>query len=156
MHARRTQCPSLFPSPISLAPLSPFPPLSPSLLSILSLLSPPFSLLPLLFSPFVSPPPAPLSRFRWRPLRAGAGRGGSGRAPGWCGWAVTSSLWRCCGGAVCWRPAISLPQSVVVGEVGLAWGCGGGRAAAWASSGRGQLQQACGFTARALQLCRIN
>jgi hypothetical protein len=28
-----------------------------------------------------------------------------------------------------------------------AWGCGGGRAAAWASSGRGQLQQACGFAA---------
>ena len=26
-------------------------------------------------------------------------------------------------------------------------GCSGGRAAAWASSGRGQLQQACGFTA---------
>ncbi len=28
-----------------------------------------------------------------------------------------------------------------------AWGCGGGRAVVWASSGRGQLQQACGFTA---------
>ena len=36
-----------------------------------------------------------------------------------CGWAVESLLCRCCGGAVCWRPAISLPQSVVVGEVGL-------------------------------------
>jgi hypothetical protein len=32
---------------------------------------------------------------------------------------VSSLLWRCCGGAVCWRQAISLPaQSVVVGEVG--------------------------------------
>ncbi len=30
---------------------------------------------------------------------------------------------------------------------GDAWGCGGERASAWASSGRGQLQQACGFTA---------
>ena len=35
------------------------------------------------------------------------------------GWAVASLLLHCCGGAVCWRPAISLPvQSVVVGEVG--------------------------------------
>jgi hypothetical protein len=55
----------------------------------------------------------------WRRLWAGSGCGGSGRAPGWCGWAVASLLRRCCGGAVCWRPAISLPaQSVVVGEVG--------------------------------------
>ena len=30
---------------------------------------------------------------------------------------------------------------------GDAWGCGGGREAVWASSGRGQLQQACGFPA---------
>jgi hypothetical protein len=52
-------------------------------------------------------------------LWAGSGCGGSGRAPGWCGWAVTSLLWCCCGGAVCWQPAISLlAQSVVVGEVG--------------------------------------
>jgi hypothetical protein len=28
-----------------------------------------------------------------------------------------------------------------------AWGCGGGRTSAWVSSKRGQLQQACGFTA---------
>ena len=28
-----------------------------------------------------------------------------------------------------------------------AWGCGGGRETVWVSSGRGQLQQACGFTA---------
>ncbi len=45
----------------------------------------------------------------WRRLWAGSGCGGSGRAPGWCGWAVASLLRRCCGGAVCWRPAISLP-----------------------------------------------
>ncbi len=55
----------------------------------------------------------------WRLLWAGSGCGGSGRAPGWCGWAAASLLRRCCGGAVCWRPVISLPaQSVVVGEVG--------------------------------------
>jgi hypothetical protein len=55
----------------------------------------------------------------WRRLWAGSGCGGSGRAPGWCGWAVASLLRRCCGEAVCWRPAISLlAQSVVVGEVG--------------------------------------
>ena len=52
-------------------------------------------------------------------LWAGSGCGGFGRAPGWCGWAVSSLLLRCCGGAVCWRPVISLPaQSVIVGEVG--------------------------------------
>jgi hypothetical protein len=85
---------------------------------------------------------------RWRPLWARAGRGGSGRALGLCGCAVASLLRRGCGGAVCWRPAIGLPaQSVVVGEGGAARGCGGGRAAAWASTGRGQLQQECGFTA---------
>jgi hypothetical protein len=44
---------------------------------------------------------------------------GSGRAPGWCGYIVSSLLWQCCGGAVCWLPTICLPlQSVVVGEVG--------------------------------------
>ena len=42
---------------------------------------------------------------RWRRLWARSGCGGSGRAPGWCGWAVASLLRRCCGG----RPAISLP-----------------------------------------------
>jgi hypothetical protein len=67
----------------------------------------------------------------WRRLWAGSGCGGSGRAPGWCGWAVASLLRRFCGGAVCWRPAISLPaQSVVVGEVGrsvgMRWRAGGG------------------------------
>ena len=30
---------------------------------------------------------------------------------------------------------------------GDSWGCGGERAEAWSSSGRGQLQQPCGFTA---------
>ncbi len=66
-----------------------------------------------------------------RRLWAGSGCGGSGRAPGWCGWAVSSLLRRCCGGAVCWRPAISLPtQSVIIGEVGscvgVRWRAGGG------------------------------
>jgi hypothetical protein len=36
-----------------------------------------------------------------RLLWALSGCGGSGWAPGWCGWAVTSLLLRCCGGAVC-------------------------------------------------------
>ena len=55
----------------------------------------------------------------WRCRWAGSGCGGSGLAPGWCGWAVSSLLRSCCGGAVCWRPAISLPvKSVIVGEVG--------------------------------------
>ena len=62
----------------------------------------------------------------------GRGVGGLGeRAPGWCGWAVASLLRLCCGGAVCWRRATSLPaQSVVVGEVGrcvgVRWRAGGG------------------------------
>jgi hypothetical protein len=61
-------------------------------------------------------------------LWAGSGCGGSGRAPGWCGWAVSSLLWCCCGGAVCWRQAISLPgsQSLLVRWVN-AWGCCGRR-----------------------------
>ena len=55
-------------------------------------------------------------------LLAGDGRGGSGRAPGWC----VSLLQRCCGGAVCWQPAICLPTlSVIIGEVchcvGMLW-----------------------------------
>ena len=41
----------------------------------------------------------------WRRLWARSGCGGSGRSPGWCGWAESSLLRRCCGGAVCWRPA---------------------------------------------------
>jgi hypothetical protein len=45
----------------------------------------------------------------WLLLWARSGCGGSGWAPGWCGWAVASLLKRCCGGTVCWRPAISLP-----------------------------------------------
>jgi hypothetical protein len=76
----------------------------------------------------------------WRPLRAGAGRGGSGRAPGWCGCAVASLLLHGFGGPVCWRPAIGLPVRLsMLVRWGAAWGCGGGRAAAWASSGRGPL-----------------
>ena len=43
---------------------------------------------------------------------------------------MASLLRRCCGGAVSWQPAISLPaQSVVVGEVGrcvgVRWRAGG-------------------------------
>jgi hypothetical protein len=34
----------------------------------------------------------------WRRLWAGSECGGSGRAPGWCGWAVASLLRRCCAG----------------------------------------------------------
>jgi hypothetical protein len=72
----------------------------------------------------------------WRRLWAGSGFGGSGRAPGLCGWDVASLLRRFCGGAVCWRPAISLPaQSVVVGEVGrcvgVRWRAGGGVGVLW-------------------------
>jgi hypothetical protein len=50
----------------------------------------------------------------WWPMRAGAGRVGSGLAPGWCGCSVLSLLWCGCGGAVCWRPAICLPTQFVV------------------------------------------
>jgi hypothetical protein len=79
---------------------------------------------------------------------AGSGCGGSGRAPGWCGWAVLSVLRGYCGGGICWRPAISLPsQPVIVGEVGLCLGVLCRSAVSWSSSGRGQLQQAFGFTA---------
>ncbi len=43
----------------------------------------------------------------------------SGRTLGWCACTVAPLLRHCCGGDVCWRPAISLPaQSNVVGEVG--------------------------------------
>ena len=59
-----------------------------------------------------------LARLCWL-LWAAVGCRGSGRAPGWCGCDVVSLLRHCCGGAICWRPAICLPsQSVVVGEVG--------------------------------------
>jgi hypothetical protein len=72
----------------------------------------------------------------WQQLRAGAGRGGSGRAPGWCGCDVLSLLRRGCGGAVCCRPDISLPElSVVVGAVvRCVGGYGGGWTVSWASS----------------------
>ena len=43
--------------------------------------------------------------------------------PSTCGWAVLSLLWHCCGGAVCWCLAISLPaESAIVGEVGRCMG----------------------------------
>jgi hypothetical protein len=43
------------------------------------------------------------------------------------------------------RTSVFRSQSLLVRWVD-AWGCGGERVSAWASSGRGQLQQACGFT----------
>jgi hypothetical protein len=39
----------------------------------------------------------------WLQLWAGAGCGGFGRVPGWCGCGVESLLPHCCGGAVCWQ-----------------------------------------------------
>ena len=45
------------------------------------------------------------------------------------------------------RPSVCQRSPSLLVRWGDAWGCGGGRAAAWASSGRSQLQQACGFTA---------
>ena len=45
------------------------------------------------------------------------------------------------------RPSVFQRSPSLLVRWGDAWGCGGERAAAWASSGRGQLQQACGFTA---------
>ena len=49
---------------------------------------------------------------RWRTLRTGAGRGGSGRAPGWCRCAVASLLRRGCGGAVCRKFSFCTPSPV--------------------------------------------
>ena len=45
------------------------------------------------------------------------------------------------------RPSVFQRSQSLLVRWGDAWGCGGWRAAAWASFGRGQLQQACGFTA---------
>jgi hypothetical protein len=67
--------------------------------------------------------------------------------------AGVDGLWRlCCGVAVGGpfaggRPSVFQCSPSLLVRWGDAWGCGGGRAAAWASSGRGLLQQACGFTA---------
>ena len=79
---------------------------------------------------------------------------------GWVGvwgvWAGPGLVWMGCGifaAALLWGGRLlaaghqsSRSQSLLV-RWGDAWGCGGERASAWASSGRGQLQQACGFTA---------
>ena len=45
------------------------------------------------------------------------------------------------------RPSVFQRSLSLLVRWDTAWGCGGGRAEAWASSGRGPLQQACGFTA---------
>ena len=45
------------------------------------------------------------------------------------------------------RPSVFQRSQSLLVRWGDAWGCGGERAVSWASSGRGQLQQACGFTA---------
>jgi hypothetical protein len=67
--------------------------------------------------------------------------------------AGVDGLWcLCCGDVVGGPFAGGLPlvfqrsPSLLVRWVD-AWGCCGGRTSAWASSGRGQLQQACWFTA---------
>jgi hypothetical protein len=67
--------------------------------------------------------------------------------------AGVDGLWRLCCGVSVGGPfsggltsVFQHSQLLLVRWVN-AWGCGGGRAVAWASSGRGQLQQACGFTA---------
>ena len=74
----------------------------------------------------------------------------------WGVWAVPGLVWIglcrfCCGVAVGGQFAggqssvFHRSPSLLVRWVD-AWGCGGERASAWASSGRGQLQQACGVT----------
>jgi hypothetical protein len=45
------------------------------------------------------------------------------------------------------RPSVFQRSPSLLLRWGDAWGCGGERTAVWASFGRGQLQQACGFTA---------
>jgi hypothetical protein len=90
----------------------------------------------------------------------GGDMGGHGGGCG-LGWGVgglggpragVDGLWHlCCSIAVAGpfaggRPSVfQRSQSLLVRWVD-AWGCGGGLVAAWASSGLGQLQQACGFT----------
>ena len=71
-------------------------------------------------------------------------------AVGWVGvwgfWAGPGLVWMGCGVF-----AVVLLCGGRLLEAGhqssRAWGCGGGRETVWVSSGRGQLQQACGFTA---------
>jgi hypothetical protein len=75
----------------------------------------------------------------------------------WEVWVGPGLVWMGCGvfaAALLWggrllaaghQSSNTVPSLLV--RWGDAWGCGGGRAAAWASSGRGLLQQACGFTA---------
>jgi hypothetical protein len=83
----------------------------------------------------------------WQLLWARSGCGGSGWAPGWCGWAVASLLRRFCGGPFAGgRPSVFQHSPSLLVRWDDAWGCCGRRVTAWASSGRGLLQQACGFT----------
>jgi hypothetical protein len=85
---------------------------------------------------------------------AGRWRCGLGRGVGGLGGprAGVDGRWRLCCGAVVGGPFAGARTSVFQRSLSLlvrwvaAWGCGGGRASAWASSGRGPLQQACGFT----------
>jgi hypothetical protein len=83
----------------------------------------------------------------------GGGGCGLGQGVGGLGWprAGVDGLWHlCCGVFVGGpfaggRPSVFQHSQLLLVRWGDAWGCGGGRAAAWASSGRGQLQQTCGF-----------
>ena len=99
---------------------------------------------PVLASHAPSPPAAAAAA--WRGLGRGVGVLGGPRAG-------VDGLWRlCCGVAVGGpfaggRSSVFYRSQSLLVRWGDAWGCGGERSAAWASSGRGQLQQACGFTA---------
>ena len=90
-----------------------------------------------------------IRRAGWcRLLWAGSGCGGSGRAPGWCGWAVASLCVIAVGGPFAdGLSSVFQPSLSLLVRWGNAWGCCGGRTTLWASSGRGQLQHECGFTA---------
>jgi hypothetical protein len=85
---------------------------------------------------------------RWRPLRAGAERGGLGGPR-----ADVDALWRLCCGDVVGEAFADGLQSVFQPSLSwlvrcdATWGCCDRRAEVWASSGRGPLQQACWFTA---------
>ncbi len=74
----------------------------------------------------------------------------------WGFWTGPGLVWMgcrlCCGVSVGGpfadgRPSVFQSSQLLLVRWVDAWGCGGGRASAWESSGRGQLQQACGFTA---------
>ena len=65
----------------------------------------------------------------------------------WMGCVVFAAVLLCGGRLLAAGPSVFQRSQLLWVRWGNAWGCGGGRAAAWASSGRGQLQQASGFTA---------